>query len=314
MDLLSQMTTFVRVVEAGSLSAAGTALGLSLPAVSRQISSLEASLGVSLLLRTTRKVTVTERGRCYYEHCLRVFREVEAAQQSVQGSLVEGVVRVTAPVTFGLARVSPHLPALMVRYPGLTVDLRVEDRVLDLVGEGIDVAIRTGVEPPDSGAFIARKLTSYRRVVVASPKYIELRGEPKTPEALSAHEAILHVGVQGVAGVWRFERKGPAVEAHVRGHFRANAPYALRDAAVAGLGVALLPDWLVAEDIVSGRLRRLLRGHEVAPVVVSAVHRREVRGELRVKALLDHLAGCYQQEGLSSPPGDEVSATPRRPA
>jgi DNA-binding transcriptional LysR family regulator len=296
-DLLSQMATFVRVVETGGLSAAARPLGLSVAAVSRQVSALEASLGGALLLRTTRRVKVTKEGWRYYDHCLRVLREVEAAQASIrQKSSVDGLLVVTAPVTFGLARVSPHVATLLTKHRGLRIDLRIEDRVVDLVGEGIDVAIRTGTSLADSSSLVGRRLTSYGRVVVASPRYLKRRGEPRTPPLLADHDAIVHFASAGRVTTWRFSRDGEAVDVRVGGVVASNAPYAMRDCALAGLGVAILPAWLVADEVADGRLRVVLSEWQLAPVVVTGVFPAEVRGAPRVRAFLDHLAGAYAKD------------------
>jgi DNA-binding transcriptional LysR family regulator len=296
-DLLAQMTTFVRVVETGSLSAAARVLGLSLPAVSRQISALETSVGGALVLRTTRLLQVTENGRRYYEHCHRVLREVDDAQGSVRrGRVVEGRLVVTVPVTFGLARVSPHLAPLLARHRGLSVDLRVEDRVVDLVREGVDVAIRTATATNDSPTLVERRLTSFRRVVVASPRYLRRRGEPRSPDALAKHDAIVHVATGGRVSRWHFVRGEASAEVEVRGSVASNAPYALHDAVLAGLGIAILPDWLVAADVEAGRLKVLLAEWTTPSVLVSGVFRTELRGLPRVRAFLDHLAAAYAKE------------------
>lgn len=297
MDLLAQMATFVKVVETGKLSKAAKALRLSLPAVSRQVAALEESVGGALLLRTTRTTTITEGGRRYYEHCLRVLREVDAAQSSVRaGHKVAGVLTVTAAVTFGLARVSPHMQTLLAAYPELRVDLRLEDRLVDLVAEGVDIAIRGGMPLPDSTSLIARPLTTYQRVVVASPGYLRRRGTPATPAELRRHDVLAHLGASGSVDRWQFTKDGAESVVEIRGPMRTNAVYALRDAAVAGLGVALLPDWLVAADVDAGRLKIVLRGFETRPTVVSAVHRTELRGVQRVRAFIDHLAHVYERE------------------
>jgi DNA-binding transcriptional LysR family regulator len=312
-DLLTQMATFVRVVETGGLSPASRVLGLSVAAVSRQISALETALGGALLLRTTRRLQVTEAGRTYYDHCLRVLREVEAAQTSVKrGKVVDGLLVVTAPVTYGLARVSPHIASLLGKNSGLRIDLRVEDRVIDLVKEGVDVAIRTGTTVAESGSLVARRLTQYRRVVVASPGYLKRRGEPRTPDALSRHDAILHFATAGRVTSWRFTGGGKELEVPVSGPVASNAPYAMRDAAVGGLGIAILPEWLVADQLAAAQLRVLLRDWEMAPVIVSGVFRTEMRGSPRVRALLDHLAGIYAKEEAAA--GAKAASRPRRVA
>lgn len=297
MDLLAHMATFVKVVEAGKLSAAAKTLGLSLPAVSRQLSALEESLGGALLIRTTRMLTLTDGGRRYYEHCLRVLHEVEDAQSSMRsGTAVTGLLTVTSAVTFGLARISPHLPSLLSEHPGLRIDLRLEDRIVDLVTEGVDIAIRGGSPLPDKTSLIAHPLTTYQRVVVASPQYLQRRGTPMTPGDLTGHDVLTHLGASGVADSWVFTKSGVESVTKVRGPLRTNAVLSLRDSAVAGLGLALLPDWLVAADVTAGRLKLLLRGFASTPTVVSAVHRTELRKAPRVKAFIEHLAREYERE------------------
>lgn len=303
MDLLAQMETFVRVVESGNLSAAAKALRLSLPTVSRQLSALEESLGVTLLIRTTRTLTMTAEGRRYYEHCLRVQHEVAEAQSSVRsGTALTGLLTVTAAVTFGLARVSPQLPSFLGAHPSLRVDLRLEDRLTDLVTEGVDIAIRGGSVLPDTTSLIAHPLTTYQRVVVASPAYLQQRGTPATPADLVRHDVLIHLGASGVADSWHFKKDGVVWTAKVRGPMRTNAVYALRDGALAGLGLALLPDWLVASDVAVGRLKIVLREFASPPTVVSAVHRTEQRGVPRVRAFIDHLVREYEREAAARPP------------
>lgn len=297
MDLLVQMRTFMRIVETGSLSVAARTLNLSLPAVSRQISALEKSLGAALLLRTTKNVSITEGGRRYYDRCLRVLREVEAAQSAVHSTdEVAGLLTVSAPVTLGLSRVAPHLPPLLAEHPELRVEMRFEDRLVDLVGEGVNVAIRGGAPIRDSAAIIARPLTTFARVVVASPDYLERHGEPNTPEMLAHHQVLVHLGASGPGEAWRFMREGMETTVEVRGPLRTNAPQALREAAIAGLGLALLPSWLVADDTAAGRLRVVLGAFLAAPVVVSGVYGTEMRSSPRVKAFLDHLVAAYAVE------------------
>lgn len=275
---------------------------MGLAAVSRQVSALEVSLGGALLLRTTRRVEVTEGGRRYYEQCLRVLGEVDAAQNSLRRSrVIEGVLVVTAPVTYGLARVSPHLPALIAKHRGLTIELRLEDRVIDLPREGVDVAIRTSTTASDSASLVERRLTAYRRVVVASPRYLKRRGEPRTPGALAKHDAIVHLGNEGRVNTWRFGSGGDAISVEVVGSLCSNAPYAMRHAALGGVGVAILPEWLAAEDVAAGRLRILLPEHELVPVMVSGVFRTEMRGAPRVRALLDHLEDAYNAPSMLRP-------------
>jgi DNA-binding transcriptional LysR family regulator len=292
MDLLDKMATYVRVVEAGSLSAAGKQLRISSGAVSRQVAALEADLRRTLLRRSTRRMEVTAEGRRYYEGCLRVLREVEEAQATGRGTGPEGPLQITAPVTFGLERVVPHVAGLMTKNPGLRVDLRLEDRLLDLALEGVDVAIRVGSPPPPTADVVAHPLASFRRLLVASPAYLKRRGEPKTPEALVKHDALTYTA-PGLADVWRLVAEAREASVRLNVVFRSNAPHAVRELARAGAGIGLLPEWLVAEETRNKALRVVLPEWRVAPVTVYALHRTEHRGTRAVRALVEHLRAAY---------------------
>jgi DNA-binding transcriptional LysR family regulator len=292
-QLLPRLGTFVRVVESGSLSAAARALRLSLPAVSRQIAALEAGLGATLLLRTTRRLTVTEAGRTFYERSLRVLREVEEAQDSVRSSSTpSGKVTITAPVTWGLTYLTSVVQSAHARYPALQLDVRLEDRLVDLVGDGVDIAVRAGVPPPDSAQIVASPLLRFRRLPVASPRYLRRHGTPGVPDALARHEALVQIPEAAPLDMWRFERAGVERSVAVRGRFRSNVPQALRQAALAGLGIALLPEWLVTTHLATRRLRALLPDWSTPPVSVYALQRADLRGSARVRAALDLLRGA----------------------
>jgi DNA-binding transcriptional LysR family regulator len=296
MDLLAQMTTFVRVVEAGSLSSAARSLKMSAPAVSRQIAALEASLGHALTLRSTRRTSITTAGDRYYEHCVRILREVEAARLSVAAADVGGLLTLNAPITLGLTRIAPRLPPFLAEHPDVRIDLHVDDKVVDLVADGVDVAIRCDVPVVDSSSVVARKLFTFRRVIVASPEYLKHEREPAAPSDLSRCNAIIHLSAAlhttKSPTVWRLARGGGGgveVPVVVRGVLRTNAVYAARDAALAGVGIALLPDWLVADDVAAGRLRRVLKDYETPLVRTVAVYRTERRSSPAIKALVAHL-------------------------
>lgn len=293
MDLLAKMATFVRVVESGSLSAAARQLRLSPAAVSRQVTGIEDELGVSLLARTTRKLAVTPVGRRYYERCLRILREVDDAQGIGRGGAVDGPLQVTAPVTFGLARVTPHMQSLLRKHPRLRLDLKLEDRLIDLALEGVDVAIRVGLPLPVSTELIAHALTSFQRVLVAAPRYLKRAGEPRTPEALAKHDTL---GFSGASGWWLTNGEREARIQHTP-QFRCNALHAIRELAVGGAGVALLPDWLVRAELGRAELKRVLPGWAGETVSVNALYRVEHRGAPRVKALIEHLRAEYAGSG-----------------
>ncbi|MGD0678749.1 MAG: LysR family transcriptional regulator [Polyangiaceae bacterium] len=298
MDLLDKMATYVRVVEAGSFSAAGKQLRISSGAVSRQISALEGVLRRTLLRRTTRRMEITAEGRRYYEACLRVLREVEEAQTTGRGAGHEGPLQITAPVTFGLERVVPHMAGLMTKNSGLRVDLRLEDRLLDLALEGVDVAIRVGTLPARTADVIAHPLATFHRLLVASPAYLKRRGEPKTPEALAKHDALTYA-LPGLADTWTLHDEAREASVRLNVVFRSNAPHAVRELATAGVGIGLLPEWLVTKQTRSMALRVVLPAWRSAPVNVCALHRTEHRGTRAVRALVEHLRAAY----LAAPPG-----------
>lgn len=290
MDLLTQMATFVRVVDGQSLSAAARALRLSLPAVSRQLSALEAELGTPLIVRSTRRLHVTDAGRRWYEHCIRVLRQVELAREEVrEDGSVSGSLVVSVSLTFGQAFVVPRLKQLSARHPRLTIDLRMEDRFVDLVGEGVDLAVRAGTPPPDSTAYIGQSMLSMRRILVAAPRWLRKHGTPREPQGLARVDALIQITPAGVPVRWLLQRKDRTHTAHVEGTLRVNAPLALRDLAVAGAGVAYLPDWLVREDLENGRLRRVLPAWASPPVEAWAIYRAELRGAPRLHAFLQAL-------------------------
>lgn len=297
MDLLEKMATFVRVVETGSFSAAAKRLRISPAAVSRQISTLEGELRVPLLRRTTRRMSMTPEGRRYYERCLHVLREVEDAQAIGRTAATEGLLSISAPVTFGLACVLPHVSSFMAAHEGLRVDLRLEDRFVDLVLEGVDVAVRVGSAPPDRTDVIARELMSFRRVLVAAPKYLKRKGEPRTPEALAKHDTLAHASASSLES-WTLISGEHQTRVRLNVRFQSNAPLALRSLAVDGIGIAILPAWFVEEEIERGALRVVLAGWETERVIVHALHRREQRGAARITAFLEHLRTAYTRQAL----------------
>jgi DNA-binding transcriptional LysR family regulator len=295
MDQLAQMATFVRIVDGHSLSAAARSQRLSLPAVSRQLRALEAGLGASLIVRSTRRLHVTDAGRRWYAHCVRILRELEEARATVSDDRsVRGTVLVSASFTFGMTVIVPLLARLAERHPHLTVDLRLEDRLVDLVAEGVDVAVRAGSRP-DSTAFVAHPLFAMPRVLVASPRWLRAHGAPREPSQLVRHPCLVQITPAGVQIRWQLRRdRGrdePADEqtVDVRGPVRSNTPSALRQLALDGAGIAFLPDWLVADDLARGRLRRVLPDWSSAPIMSWAIHRAEQRGVPRIRAFIEAL-------------------------
>lgn len=288
MDLFAHMATFVRIVETGSLSAAARALRLSAPGVSRQLSTLERELGATLVKRSTRRLQITEAGQIWYAQCMRILADVEAARIGVNGGrTVRGLLTVSAPVSLGLVHVAPRIPAILRRHHGLHVDLRLEDHLIEPVTAGIDVVVRAGVDPPDSAALVAQPLLTFVRVVVASPAYLLARGEPRNAAALAQYECVVQLGAVGPISAWHLVCDGKEQIVQVRGALRVSAPLAVREAAMAGLGVAFLPEWLVAADLAEGRLRRILTSYVSNPITAWALYRSELRRSPRIRAFVD---------------------------
>jgi DNA-binding transcriptional LysR family regulator len=291
MDLLAAMTTFVRVVDAASLSKAARALRVTPAAVSRQLSALEAELGATLLVRTTRRVSVTDEGRRFYEHAERTVADAEEARASVRlDHAVSGLVTLSVPTALGLGVLDASIPELVAANPGLRIDLRLEDHPVDLLADGIDVAVRAGLVPPDTTTLVAQPLARGDRVVVAAPAYVRRRGEPVRPTDLARHDVLVHLHAGADVGVWTLASGDREVRVEVHGPIRTNALHALRNAVLAGAGIALVPRFVVAEDLDAKRLRTLpLSGWCPRTQQIYALVRAEARTRARVRALLDHL-------------------------
>lgn len=280
---------FARAVQEGGFSAAARALDLTPSAVSKQISRLEDRLGVRLLNRTTRHISLTEEGRAFYERCARITAEIEAATEAVtalQGH-VQGSLRVASTVAFGKHLVLPLIPEFLGRYPELRVLLEVTDRAVDLVEEGVDVAIRFTEQLTDP-SLVARRLAINRRVVCAAPSYIEAHGAPTTPDDLLKHNCLSLYTVSSFND-WEFDGPEGNRVLHVVGNFETNSADALYHAALAGLGIARLSTYLVGPDLKAGRLVALLPEyvHEKASILAVYPHRRHL--SLKVRAFVDFL-------------------------
>jgi DNA-binding transcriptional LysR family regulator len=287
-DLLAHLATFVRIVDSGSLSGAARSLGMSLPAVSRQLRSLEKDLGLTLVVRSTRRLSVTDDGRQWYQRAKRVLAELhEGRLASGSAHGVAGTLVVSAGITLGNEFVVPRLAALHRAHPDLKIDLRLEDRVVDLVGDGVDVALRGGVAPPDTTSFVATPVVRFQRVLVASPTYLRRRGTVREPDQLAGHDCLTQLGPSGPLVQWRFVRGGDERSVAVGGPVRTNAPLALRDLAVSGLGFALLADWLVVQDLGAGRLRRALPDWRTPTITIWSIYRSELRGSPRIRSFLE---------------------------
>lgn len=294
MDDLNDIAVFVAVVDAGSFTRAAERLNLSRPVVSKYVSRLEDHLGVRLLNRTTRRLSLTEAGRIFHARSRRGLDDIAEAQAEIS-RLQEhprGVLRINVPMSFGILHIAPLLPAFMQQYPDLRVEMDLNDRKLDVIDEGFDVSVRIG-DLPDS-SLIARRLAPCRHLIVAAPAYVEARGMPRKPEELRKHDIICY-SLQQSAQNWHFlNPAGQAVQVPADGRLQVNNSLALREALLGGLGIARTPTFLVGDDLRQGRLTRLLADHQSPEVSVFVVYPQRRHLSPKVRAFADFLADRIQ--------------------
>jgi DNA-binding transcriptional LysR family regulator len=299
LDLIDVLA-FVRVVETGSFARAAERMGLSKPVLSRRVARLEEQLGARLLTRTARGAHPTDIGESYHARAANILAELEAAQEVVAEAVtqVAGPIRLTAPITFGTRFLGPALADFARAHPRVELDVSLDDRTVDLVGGGFDLAVRIG-ELRDS-ALVARKLAPIRGLVAASPAYLEARGRPRKPGDLADHDLLAYANV-AAGEQWRF-RVGDRWEA-VRGRVRLRSDNGdlLRAAAVAGLGIVALPSFIASESIQSGELEVILRDFPMKEVALWAVMPPGRATTARIRALVDFLVERFGPEPAWDP-------------
>jgi DNA-binding transcriptional LysR family regulator len=271
MDRLVAMEIFVRVIEAGSFSGAAKQLRVGQPTVSKTIAQLEDRLGVRLLLRSTHGLTPTEAGRSFYERAKRSIEEAEEAELAARGAgaTLSGRLRVCAPVTFARLQVVPRLPAFLAEHPAIDFDMVLEDRNIDLIEAGIDVALRLGRQPDST--LTARKIAECRSVVVGAPAYLDGMGTPRTPADLQAHQTIIYDQREG-GQVWSFRNETAEVSVTVTGRFRVSAAEGVREAVLAGLGLSIGgSEWMFAPELAAGTIQAVLTDWSLPTVELWAV-------------------------------------------
>lgn len=273
-DNLTGMAVFAKVAEAKSFSAAAQRLGISKSAVSKQVAALERALKARLINRTTRRLSLTEVGAAFYEHCARMLAEAEAAELAVSRLYAEprGVLRLTAPAAFGHLHIAPAIPDFIARHPDVAVQIVMNDRPVDLAEEGFDVAIRMTREHAPN--VVARRLAPVRWAVCAAPAYLERHGTPRAPADLARHNCLFYSFLE-TSTEWRFTTDAGDTSVQVAGNFTVNNSEALREAVLRGLGVALLPTFTVGADLREKRLQQVLgeyRAHGTFGTDVYAVY------------------------------------------
>jgi DNA-binding transcriptional LysR family regulator len=291
---LARIRAFVQVFDSGGFSAAARQHGRSKALLSKYVTDLEDYLGVRLMNRTTRKLSLTEAGEVYYREASQLLQQLDDLDATIsdQSAAPRGLIRVSAPRNLGETTLAPAIFAFLADNPLVTVDLRLEDRFVDLVEEGIDLALR--VSTLTDSSLIARKIADIQNGICASPALIARVGTPKSADDLRQLPCILDTNMPSHAS-WRFVENGRPISVHVAGPARVNSPVAAMQAAAAGLGFALLPTYLADQMIADGRLIHVLQDRMPEGPSLTAVypHRRHLAG--KVRALIDHLVGWFER-------------------
>lgn len=296
MDRLAAMEAFVRVVDAGSFSGAARLLRIGQPAVSKTIAQLEERLGVRLLLRSTHGLTPTEAGRGFYERARRAIEEADEAEHAARGAgaTLSGRLRICAAVTFARLHVLPRLPVFLEQHPSLDIDIVLDDRNIDLIEEGIDVALRMG-QLADS-SLTARKLGQSPRRVFASAAYLERMGVPRVPADLAGHQAVIY-SQRGGGDEWTFHRDGTTASIAMQGRVRVTAAEGVREAVFAGLGLAVASEWMFAPELVSGIVESVLDDWALPAVDLWAVFPTGRQASAKARAFADFIEGQIANRG-----------------
>jgi DNA-binding transcriptional LysR family regulator len=304
MDVLIGMRLFVRVVETGSFSLVARETGTTQPTVSRTMAALEDHLGVRLLNRSTRAVTLTDDGRAFYAQAMRAMEAVAEAEASVgrRHGRPSGLLRLGTPVSFGRLHIAGLIPVFLQQYPDVEVELFMTDAFVDPVSEGLDLVVRVGaLEDP---SLIARRIGTTRRVTVAASGYLACRGVPATPSDLRQHECIVYTRL-ATGNRWHFNGPDGPIAVTVQGRFRADNAEAVREAVVAGAGIAVIPDWMFTDEITGGRVRTILDPFAPSALPIHAVYPSRRLVAPKVRAMIEFLAGAFAAKPLlAQSPGD----------
>lgn len=289
MDRFEDMRCFVQVADLGSVTRAAEAMGIAPSAVSRRLKELELRLGVQLLARTTRRMSLTESGQTFCERARRILAEVDEAESEVSDAsrMLAGQLRIAAPLTFGVAHLTPIITDFVQAHPALTVDVDLSDRIVDLVGEGFDLAVRIGALRDSS--LVARKICDVRVAAAASPEFLDRHGRPERPEHMRDWPALAYVGSER-ADIWRFRRPdGSEGSVQLPVRMRANNGTVLRNAAAAGLGVVLQPSFILCEAVERGQLETVLTDHSWPDIAIYAVYPQTRHLSAKARSFIDFL-------------------------
>lgn len=290
MDRLVLWQTYVRVVETGSFSAVARERTTSQPRISKQIAALESQLGVRLLRRSTRKLSMTEEGERLYGEARRILQEVGEVESRLKGgNQPQGILRIACPPVFASLKLLPLAASFMHQYPQITLEFSVHNRFVDLVEDGIDVAIRVG-EVANTDLH-AKRIGTARRICVAAPRYLKERGEPKTPADLRSHSCILYT-LLATGLTWPFEE----MPVKVTGRARGNSPEVVTTMATGGMGIAMAPDYLFTDALAAGELRQILKNSPVPELPIHALYLARRYVPMRIRLFVDHIARAFAED------------------
>lgn len=296
MDKFENMTTFVRIVETGGISAAADHMDVAKSVVSRRLKELEAHLGVELFHRTTRQLNLTDSGRTFYQQCVRILAdilEVEHTTSQFHGAL-KGSLKVAVPLSFGLMHLGPAITTFLQTHPDIEFDLDFSDRQVDLLAEGFDLAIRIASLPDSS--LIARRLAPIQIIMCASPAYLERMGTPQTPDELIKHPCLVYNLVSNSNNWTIYDAAGKLIKTRVTPYLRASNGEFMRDAAIAGLGIVLLPAFIVYREIERGALIPILTRYHYSQMAAYAIYPQTRHLSQRVRAFVDFLSKRFDKK------------------
>ena len=297
MDQLGAMRAFVRVVQTGSFSAVGRELNTTQATISKKVAALEAKLGVKLLTRSSRDISLTQAGADYYEQTVVMLAELDEVEARVRSQVAtpQGTLRVTAPVAFGRLVLAPIVGEFLEKYPDIKVDMSLGDRHVDLIAEGVDVAIRA--RKLEDSSLIARHLFDNPMLLVASPKYVKLHGEPREPADLKRHNCIVY-SLLRTGNHWHFTHHGKEISVPVTGTFQSDSGDTNMEVALSGLGITALPIWMVKEHLRSGRLVQILTDYKADSIPFNAIYPQNRYVPLKVRCFVDFLKEKLAESAL----------------
>lgn len=293
MDKLESMRAFTQVVQEGGFAAAARKMQLSRSAVNKLVLNLEDHLGVQLLYRTTRQVTPTDTGRAFYDRCLEILSNVEEAELAVsqQASQPIGNLKVNAPMSFGISFLGSKIAEFMTRYPKIKLQLTLEDRFIDPINEGYDLTLRIGL-PPESPNLVIHPITIIPRVICVAPSYLETHGIPSKPSDLKQH-SCLHYGYLATGYQWQFYDQEQEEKITINGVFCSNNGEVLRDAALQGLGIALLPTFIVEQELKRGELQTILSDYQLPELKLCLIYPVNRHLSTKVQLFAQFLQQCF---------------------